>query len=154
MFIYCYIIPILLCIIYYGIHISLCIICIYIHVYICMICVIFIYKNSLSEGIQTCNMKNRDFYWRRYRIQETLYTGQWCLIPLQSRHLGTSHSSPNYPIIFSWISSKVWDVFPFQRWFSFKKLQGTKSAPLSVYSQECFSKSEMKQQKLLFDRRK
>ena len=29
------------------------------------------------------------------KIQETLYIGQGCLSPLQSRHLGTSHSSPN-----------------------------------------------------------
>ena len=28
-------------------------------------------------------------------MQETLYIGQWCLSPLQSRHLGASHSSPN-----------------------------------------------------------
>ena len=28
-------------------------------------------------------------------MQETLYTGQWSLSPLQSRHLGTSYSSPN-----------------------------------------------------------
>ena len=41
-------------------------------------------------------MKNRDIYWRRYKIQEILYTGQWRLSPLQSRHLGTSHSSPNH----------------------------------------------------------
>ena len=27
------------------------------------------------------------------KIQETLYTGQWCLSPLQSRHLETSHRS-------------------------------------------------------------
>ena len=31
-------------------------------------------------------------------MQETLYIGQWCLSPLQSRHVGTSHSSPrNFP---------------------------------------------------------
>ena len=30
------------------------------------------------------------------KIQETLYVGQWCLRSLQSRHLGTSHSSPNH----------------------------------------------------------
>ena len=40
-------------------------------------------------------MKNRDIYWRRYKIQETLYIGQWSLSPLQSRHLGASHSSPS-----------------------------------------------------------
>ena len=29
-------------------------------------------------------MKNRDIYWKRYKIQETLYIGQWCLSPLRS----------------------------------------------------------------------
>ena len=48
------------------------------------------------EGIQPYNIKNRDVYWRRYKIQETLYVGQWRLSSLQSRHLGTSHISPNY----------------------------------------------------------
>ena len=28
--------------------------------------------------------------------QETLYMGQWCLSPLQIRHLGSSHISPNH----------------------------------------------------------
>ena len=28
------------------------------------------------------------------KIQETLYIGQWCLSPFQSRHLGASHISP------------------------------------------------------------
>ena len=36
-----------------------------------------------------------DIYGKRYKTQETLYIGQWCLGPLQSRHLGTSHGSPN-----------------------------------------------------------
>ena len=40
------------------------------------------------EGIQPCNMKNRDIFWRTYKIQETLYIGQWCLSSLQSRLLG------------------------------------------------------------------
>ena len=44
-------------------------------------------------------MKTRDFYWRRYKIQETLYTGQWCLSSLQSRHLGISHSFPRVSFI-------------------------------------------------------
>ena len=46
-----------------------------------------------SECFQPCNKKNRDIYWTRYK--ETLYIGQWYLSPLKSRHLGTSHSSPN-----------------------------------------------------------
>ena len=40
-------------------------------------------------------MKNGDIYWTIYKIQETLYTGQWCLSPLQRRHLGASYSSPS-----------------------------------------------------------
>ena len=35
----------------------------------------------------------RDIYWRRYKIQETLYIGQWHFSPLQSRYLGTSQFS-------------------------------------------------------------
>ena len=50
---------------------------------------------GLSRRYQPCNMKNRDTDWRRYEIEETLYIGQWCLTPLPSRYLGTSHSSPN-----------------------------------------------------------
>ena len=53
-----------------------------------------IYK-ICPEGTQPCNMKNRDIYRRRYKIQETLYIGQRCLSSLQNRHFGTSHSSPN-----------------------------------------------------------
>ena len=44
-----------------------------------------------SERIQPCTMKDRDIYWRRCKIQETLYVGQWHLSPLQNGHLGTSH---------------------------------------------------------------
>ena len=47
------------------------------------------------EGIQPCKVKSRDIHWRRFKIQETLYIGQWCLNPLQSRHLGTSFSFPS-----------------------------------------------------------
>ena len=39
--------------------------------------------------------KLQTFFWRRYKIQETLHMEQWCLSPLQSKHLRTSHSSPN-----------------------------------------------------------
>ena len=60
-------------------------------------------------------MKNRDIYWRRFKIQETLYTEQWRLSPLQSRQLGTSQSSPNWhqlPCRVSWISFMVINLFP------------------------------------------
>ena len=45
------------------------------------------------EGIQQCNMKNRDIYWRRYKIQETLYIGQWC--PFKVGTLGPHPVLPN-----------------------------------------------------------
>ena len=101
------------------------------------------------EGIQPCNMKNRDFYWRRYKIEETLHIGQWHLCPLQSRHLGISHNFPSIsstvqnnlqnpllespsatPLYFpkSHLGSK--NLFPFKSGFSFgksQKSQGTKS---------------------------
>ena len=54
----------------------------------------FVYE-VCPEGIQPCSIRNRMIYWRRYKIQETSYTGQWHLSPLQSRCLGTLHSSPN-----------------------------------------------------------
>ena len=47
------------------------------------------------ENIHPCTMKNRGIYWRRYKIQKTLYIGQWHLSPLQSKHVGTSHTSPS-----------------------------------------------------------
>ena len=72
---------------------------------------------SYPESNQPCTMKNRDIYWRKHKIQEILYRGQWCLSCLQSRHHGTSNSSPNchqLPVIFSWISATVWNLFPFK----------------------------------------
>ena len=52
------------------------------------------------EGIKPCNMENTDVYWRRYKIQETLYIGQRHLSFFQSRHLGTSHSCYCYPVVY------------------------------------------------------
>ena len=54
-----------------------------------------LYENNevCPESIQPHHMKNRDISWKRYKIQETVYTGQGCLSSLQSRHLGTSQSS-------------------------------------------------------------
>ena len=74
------------------------------------------------EGIQPCTMKNRDIYGRRYKIQETLYIGQWHLSLLQSRHLGTSHSSPNRHQLPRRTFLNLTDglkSLSFQRWFWF-----------------------------------
>ena len=79
------------------------------------------YKDC-PESIQPCTMKNIDIYWRRCKIQETLYTGQGHLSPLQSRHLGTSHSSPNRHQLPCCIFLNLIDglkSLPFQRWFLF-----------------------------------
>ena len=81
-------------------------------------------------------MKNRDIYWRRYKIQETLCMGQWHLSSLQSRHLGTHTVLPitiSYPIIFSWISLTVWNLFPFKGDFSFGKSQKSQGAKYGLY---------------------
>ena len=89
------------------------------------------------EGIQPCTMKNRDNSWRRYKI--TLYIGQWRLSPLQSTHLGTSHSSPSIsstventlqnPLLEAPSAAPSYFLnlidglksFPFQRWFEFRE---------------------------------
>ena len=57
--------------------------------YVCLL--IFLCVQGLSRKYP-CNKKNRDIYWRRYKIQETLYIGQWHFSPLQSKPLRTSHS--------------------------------------------------------------
>ena len=51
---------------------------------------------------------------------------QWCLSPLQSRHLEPHTVVPvtiSCPVIFSWISSRVWNLFPFKSDFSFGNRQ-------------------------------
>ena len=55
-------------------------------------------------------------------IHETLYTGQCHLSPLQSRHLGTSHSSASLHQLPRHIFLSLIDSLkslPFQRWFQF-----------------------------------
>ena len=54
------------------------------------------YIKVCLKSIQLYTVKIRHIYWRRYKIQEALGIGQWCLSPLQCRHLGTSYSSPNH----------------------------------------------------------
>ena len=68
------------------------------------------------RSVQKVSSHLRDIYWRRYKIQETLYIGQQLLSPFQSRHLGTSHSSDLHrlPCHISWISLTVWNLTPFK----------------------------------------
>ena len=86
-----------------------------------------LYTRSVQEVSSLVLWKIRDIFWRIYKIQETLYTGQWHLSVLQSRHLGTSHSSPNRHQLPHCI---FLHLLPFKGNFSFgksQKLQGTKS---------------------------
>ena len=68
----------------------------------------YIRYEACPENIQPCSMKNRDIYWRRYKIQETLYIGQWHLSPLQSKHLTQFSQSP----------SAAPSYFPESHWWS------------------------------------
>ena len=98
------------------------------------------------EGIQPRTMKNRDIYWRRYQIQETLYTGQCFSVPFKvapwdltqfsqclfhcSQHFAKSFVGVTIscPIVFSWVSATVWNLFPFKGDFSFGKSQKSQGA--------------------------
>ena len=79
-------------------------------------------KRRSFQNISSHVIWNTDIYWRRYKTQETLYIGQWHLSPLQSRHLGISHSSPYHhqlPCdIFLNLTNGLKSL-PFQRWFYF-----------------------------------
>ena len=60
----------------------ICFVCVFVHAYV----FVFMCKvhGACPESIQSRNKKNRNIYWRRHKIQETLCIGQWCLSPLQS----------------------------------------------------------------------
>ena len=68
------------------------------------------------------------------KIQETLYTGQWCLRAYNAFKVGTMGARTvlpipiSCPIVFSWISSKVWNLFPFKGDFSLGKSQKSQGA--------------------------
>ena len=76
-------------------------------------------------------MKNRDIYWRRYKKHCTQDND--ASVPFKVGTFGPHTVLPitiSYPIIFFWILSAVWNLFPFKGDFSFGKnqiLQGTKS---------------------------
>ena len=65
-------------------------------------------RSAPKVSSQPCNMKERDICWRRYKIQEILYTGQWCLSPLQSRHLGTPQFSQSPSAARSYFPESHW----------------------------------------------
>ena len=81
---------------------------------LCFICIIF-----CPESLQHVLWKIEIFI-EEDTEQETLYIGPWCLSPFQSRHLGTSHSSPNCHQLSHCISLNLINGLksvPFQRWF-------------------------------------
>ena len=89
---------------------------------LCMHVCMHVYIWGMSRSIQPCNMKNRDIYWIKYKVQEIWYIGQWCLCPLQSRHLRSSHSFPTCHQLPCHIFLNLIDSLkslPFQRWFYF-----------------------------------
>ena len=97
---------------------------------------LLIYK-ACPESIQPHTMKNRH-YWRRYKIQEILYVGQWCLSSLQNKHLGTSHSSPNHhqmpcARVFSWLSVMVWNLLLFKGDFGSGKTRGHRTPNMGCW---------------------
>ena len=49
---------------------------------------LFSFPSACPESIQPRAMKNRGIYWRRYKIEETLYIGQRCLSPTKVGTLG------------------------------------------------------------------
>ena len=84
-------------------------------------------------------MKSGDIYWRRYKIQETLYIGQWCLIHYKVGTLGPRAVLPitiSWPVVFSWVSSMVWNIFLFKGDFSFGKSQKSQGAKSGLWVAE------------------
>ena len=73
-------------------------------------------------------MKNRDIYWRRYKK----YTqDNDTSVPFKVGTLGPETVLPiaiSCPFGFSWISSMVWNLFPFKGDFSFGKSQKSQGA--------------------------
>ena len=69
-------------------------------------------------------MKNRDIYWRRYKIQDNkkhCTQDNETSVPFKEGTLGFHTVLPisiSCPIVFSWISLMVWKLFPFNGDFS------------------------------------
>ena len=73
------------------------------------------------------------------KTQETLYTGQGRLSPLPSKHLGTSHSSPNphqLPCCIFLNLINGLPSLPFQRWFQFWEKQEVAGHWIWLYGAE------------------
>ena len=82
-----------------------------------------VWENRRSfQNVSSHVIWKRAIYWRRNKTQEILDIGQWHLSPFQSRHLGTSHSSPSrheLPCDSFLDLNHGLKSLPFQRWFYF-----------------------------------
>ena len=99
------------------------------HNYLCISSVNYLYIHKVCpEGVQPRNMKNRDIYWR-YKKHCT-----WTVdasVPFKVGTLGPHTVLPvtiSCPIISSWISLTVRNLFPFKDDFSFGKNQKSQGA--------------------------
>ena len=86
-------------------------------------------------------MKNRDIYWRRCKKHCTWDKDAWVFFKVGTLGLHTVLPiTLSCPVVFSWISLTVWNVFPFEGDFSFGKSQrsqASKSGLLGVLSHLC-----------------
>ena len=82
------------------------------------------------EGIWPCNMKNETFIEdTRYKKHCTQDNGTSVFFKVGTLGLHTSLPiTISCPIIFSWISSMIWNLFPFKGDFSFGKSQKSQGA--------------------------
>ena len=82
-------------------------------------------------------MKNRDIYWSRYKKHWTQDNDD--SVPFKIGTLGPHTVLPitiSCPIIFSWISLTVWNLFPFKGDFSFGKARSCRVPNLNCRGTE------------------
>ena len=82
-------------------------------------------------------MKNRDVYWRRYKKHGTQDND--ASVPFKVGTLGPHTGPPmaiSYLVIFSWISSTVWNLFPFKGDSSFRKARSHRAPNLGCSGAE------------------
>ena len=93
------------------------------------------------EGIQPCNLKNRDIYWRRYKIQATLYIGQWHSVLFKVGTLGPhrsllmaahTHSTLSAVPLVAGLPEREW--LSTESWPSLKSLCHTFICPMHIAS--------------------
>ena len=104
------------------------------------------------EGVQSCNMKNRDIYWSRYKKHWTQDNDD--SVPFKIGTLGPHTALPitiSCPVIFSWIPSTVWNLFPFKGDFSFGKSQKSQGPNLGCKGADSPGQFEVSQKKTARD---